>query len=392
MKYIKKWLGKSVSCIHSAVTNPGFQTEEYLAQYDMKNEYTQAQGMIDKENGIYYFCPLGSVYVYYYDEETDTQGKLCAKPECTHEDASCNAYLGVSNIGIQIYDHSLYWIQGGSLYRMDLNGENHEEVRTIDVLYGVDPLFAVHRGFLYTFVLQNEVQQGDSEMTLWIRRYSLDDAEQAGQTLYQEEQGSLASYRYHMYGNSLYFLCNQAMDDTYTEYEATLYVYDTEADQCEVLWSENQLLWDMGADFKKDKGTIQIMGAGGYRTIPFFQIYILGDSGEVQKEGPFYLGEAYAGRGSRFYFTRDYIIQSKPDAGGEGLRYCVRDDQGEIVMEGECAQEYGAEIDYWLQEGQDVIMEQNITHSLDDNQLMHAYQITRISADGSQQALLRVEE
>ena len=47
----------SVSCIHSAVTNPGFQTEEYLAQYDMKNEYTQAQGMIDKENGIYYFCP-----------------------------------------------------------------------------------------------------------------------------------------------------------------------------------------------------------------------------------------------------------------------------------------------------------------------------------------------
>ena len=53
MKYIKKWLGKSVSCIHSAVTNPGFQTEEYLAQYDMKNEYTQAQGMIDKENGIY---------------------------------------------------------------------------------------------------------------------------------------------------------------------------------------------------------------------------------------------------------------------------------------------------------------------------------------------------
>ena len=147
----------SVSCIHSAVTNLGFQTEEYLAQYDMKNEYTQAQGMIDKENGIYYFCPLGSVYVYYYDEETDTQGKLCAKPECTHEDASCNAYLGVSNIGIQIYDHSLYWIQGGSLYRMDLNGENHEEVRTIDVLYGVDPLFAVHRGFLYTFVLQNEV-------------------------------------------------------------------------------------------------------------------------------------------------------------------------------------------------------------------------------------------
>ena len=61
-------------------------------------------------------------------------------------------------------------------------------------------------------------------------------------------------------------------------------------------------------------------------------------------------------------------------------------------MEGECAQEYGAEIDYWLQEGQDVIMEQNITHSLDDNQLMHAYQITRISAYGSQQEFLRVEE
>ena len=37
------------------------------------------------------------------------------------------------------------------------------------------------------------------------------------------------------------------------------------------------------------------MGAGGYRTIPFFQVYTLGDSGEVQKEGPFYLGEAICG-------------------------------------------------------------------------------------------------
>ena len=119
------------SCTQSETMNPAFQTEEYLAQYDMKNEYTQAQGMIDKENGIYYFCPLGSVYVYYYDEETDIQGKLCAKPECTHEDASCNAYLGVSNIGIQIYDHSLYWIQGGSLYRMDLNGENHARYKRL---------------------------------------------------------------------------------------------------------------------------------------------------------------------------------------------------------------------------------------------------------------------
>ena len=113
------------------------------------------------------------------------------------------------------------------------------------------------------------------------------------------------------------------------------------------------------------------MGAGGYRTIPFFQVYTLGDSDEVQKEGPFYLGEQYAGRGSRFYFTRHYVIQSKPDAGGEVLRYCVRDDQGGVVMEGECDQEYGAEIDYWLQEGQDVIMEQNITQTVDANHLTH---------------------
>ena len=62
----------------------------------------------------------------YYDDETKSEGILCGKPECTHEEMTCNAFIQ-SPMGIQVYDHHLYWLSGATqIWRMNLQGTERE--------------------------------------------------------------------------------------------------------------------------------------------------------------------------------------------------------------------------------------------------------------------------
>ena len=72
-----------------------FRTQEYLPDYDVQMQYQPdtATG-ICRIGDTYYFSCYPSTYFYFYEIEEGTGGKLCAKPECTHDTKDCNAYIG----------------------------------------------------------------------------------------------------------------------------------------------------------------------------------------------------------------------------------------------------------------------------------------------------------
>lgn len=81
-------------------------TDEYLPEYDVQSAYSQMGGSVSRYDNVYYMKQ--DSWLFYYDDESKASGKLCAKPECSHDNESCNAYVGAAS-GIQVYDSMIYW-------------------------------------------------------------------------------------------------------------------------------------------------------------------------------------------------------------------------------------------------------------------------------------------
>ncbi len=105
---------------------------------------------IETSTGSYY---IDESYVYYTDRGNTKYVKLCGKPDCKHNSEDCNAYIGPSSIGA--YKDHIYWWRfdfterGLSLYRMDLDGSNHEKVKNIFSSMSFSYSGKFHRGYLY---------------------------------------------------------------------------------------------------------------------------------------------------------------------------------------------------------------------------------------------------
>ena len=87
----------------------------------------------ETEDTIYFISKYSDV-IRYVDKATGVGGPLCGRPDCLHNDKSCNAYAGGSSYpkGLFIYDSRLYWInnQAGSgfvVYSAALDGTDHRE-------------------------------------------------------------------------------------------------------------------------------------------------------------------------------------------------------------------------------------------------------------------------
>ena len=141
-----------------------FRTAEYLPQYDMQNEYTRFRTICESEEAYYFWMPH-SQHLLYYDKQSGIYGKLCGKPDCSHEinNKNCNAF-GTFLPGLSYYDHKLYWAEENSsdlrsqLMRMDPDGTNRETVQILaSKPTGVNPMVRLHRGYIYTAAIQNKV-------------------------------------------------------------------------------------------------------------------------------------------------------------------------------------------------------------------------------------------
>ena len=88
----------------------------------------------------------GSTFLFYCDHDSDTLVKLCSRPDCSHNDQNCDAYLEGSHV-IRYYDGHLYtttYSYRGNyvITRFDLDGRN----RTV-VLDTADSITGYNGGF-----------------------------------------------------------------------------------------------------------------------------------------------------------------------------------------------------------------------------------------------------
>ena len=109
-------------------------------------------------------------FILYCDMNSDTFMKICGRPDCTHCDHTCNAWLPGGSMGLSYYNGHLYFMDPApelsdmetdhssaipaerrayTLYQMDRNGENRKAVAA---LFDKDELASItgHSGELYS--------------------------------------------------------------------------------------------------------------------------------------------------------------------------------------------------------------------------------------------------
>ncbi len=117
----------------------------------------------------------------YVDFETRSDLTLCARPECTHDNETCNAFLGVDSPSFNVFNDKLYLLHMGtpvgksnSVYELtppeitmrDLSGENEQTVVTFDMdaILSSAAVSSEHVYALVTYREESTNEQGHSIM------------------------------------------------------------------------------------------------------------------------------------------------------------------------------------------------------------------------------------
>jgi hypothetical protein len=155
--------------------------------YSMPDEYYTSM----KQGAFYNFLntPYGMYYTIgdfiYYSQYGNTQyTKLCTKADCDHSTNECDAYVQGHKIGY--YDDHIYFVKLGDknypfklyLMRMDMNGKNHEIVKTIttdaEMSYSITLGF-FHSGYFYFIVTNVDYPGAPNNTDNSFYRIKLDD-------------------------------------------------------------------------------------------------------------------------------------------------------------------------------------------------------------------------
>ena len=99
--------------------------------------------------------------IIFFDKASGLSMPLCGKPECSHDDATCNAYAGRKCNALSVYDGKLYWVDDYydtmTVRRCGPDGTNRETVveanmdHSLSSLVMNDRRMFFHRGYLYVY-------------------------------------------------------------------------------------------------------------------------------------------------------------------------------------------------------------------------------------------------
>ena len=197
--------------------------------------------------GGYYF--QYNMFVYYIDKQTKATTILCAKPDCLHEDATCNAYvngwsLSYSNDklyyynGDRVLENGKYTDYGWRLYSMEIDGTNHSVSQSLEftpsgdtTLYKTTPIihrsnvYFSYKGVVYTVPLGEKI---DKATAIWGK----ETTGSSGAAVIVDTN----ALRYTLWadGDYMYFMANvQQSNGTYKD---TLFAYHTEEKEVKQIW------------------------------------------------------------------------------------------------------------------------------------------------------------
>ena len=94
---------------------------------------SSAGSVHEVEMGIYRLENKGDNYYIKYADKSDMENwvYLCNKPNCKHDGFDCNAYIESGFPVIWIYEDKIYFNGMNQLYRMNMDGSDHEKVRDL---------------------------------------------------------------------------------------------------------------------------------------------------------------------------------------------------------------------------------------------------------------------
>ena len=137
----------------------------------------------------YYAVQMYSHFVTVYDKATGEAYALCGRPECSHDDPLCDAYVNTSAEFLTVYRGRLYWLGHDPMYRyrrdvpydlsvwsMDLDGTNRTKVKDLpeEVWRGAIYDMYVHRGYVFLEQKNQTVTDGAPGMELIVYQAPLD--------------------------------------------------------------------------------------------------------------------------------------------------------------------------------------------------------------------------
>ena len=227
---------------------------------DVQNKFNfLASEMCETSDAVYGLSEKN--FVVFFDKASKTSGILCGRPECMHDDSSCNASVDALAQGLTVYANKLYWIgqehyqnKVSELYLwcMNLDGTNLQKLKKLDKeLWSVvkgNTFVEIHRENIYVAGIIGVVNQGQPSETVMVYAESVED-ETAEPVIVFEKKFSnepTPNVRIMPIGDQVYIMLSYSNGDGTCGLE--LYVWNSKTSELTTLYEEKResfYAWEM---------------------------------------------------------------------------------------------------------------------------------------------------
>lgn len=230
-----------------------------------------------------YFVGLTDRYIKYVDKATGISGVLCGKPECSHNDESCNAHMESPAYGLLMEDGRLWFVNYKGryvLYSTALDGNDRREEAELSSEFMPNAsgylTFILDDGNLYMGCVKSTIENGEEADRNWMVVFDVDGDKEPQVILDERTQYSQSTgVPMQIYGEWLYFITND-LEGTWNESrESGESVYDFKIRRWNVatgeietvygerysslgrnpmdMWIDDEGIMFMGYDYEKDE-------------------------------------------------------------------------------------------------------------------------------------------
>ena len=194
----------------------------------------------------YYYMNSGSNMLLFFNLETNDVIPVCAKPECSHDSAECNAFFGNKTALQSIYYYRDYIYYFGlsdgmaMLCRMDKSGTARETVAELMPNSGVDSIKAVFQGD-YAYVHDGGELLSEQETTESLIEVSLSTGQK--KTVYEVTGTGISITNVKCFDGKIYITVREAdssisVDEMHVHSKG-LFSYSHDTDAVETVSGEN---------------------------------------------------------------------------------------------------------------------------------------------------------
>ena len=294
------------------------------------------------EDTVYFSEYLGGNLIYYADKATGICLPLCGKPECTHRDENCNAYVASSGPAcLTSYNGRLYWVGSEKINNnwkdcivsAAYDGTDRKVVRELtDWWDSSNRTYAnlqlkFHRGYIYKGYIIDEVENGEAKKIAYVKAFPVEDDREAFVVLREEVPNSVM-LNVQCYEEYVYIAIEETADGAFA-----LYRCDTRVGELETLY-RGEPPFDWVREYSVTEDGVVFLSkeyAGPDGDIEEVVLYrFTFDTGEFELLNRFRYDE---GHHTGTILSDEMVIVNWRDADSGSLRVMANTFEGETVLD-----------------------------------------------------------